>query len=119
MHNCDAADFVKNNSSKITEISEAEQLRLFENIYKEYIKDSVRLYNKYKAKESVDWKDLHLALKDVFVDMVYQGRFRREMVVYFGENKKESVIKFIKNDAALLSDEMGRQRIPYILRLMK
>jgi hypothetical protein len=119
MHHCTAAEFVKENALKITEITENEQLRLFEHIYKDYVKDSIRLYSKYKNQNSVTWENLHQILKDVFVDIIYQGRFNKEMVVIFGENKKESVIKLIKNTPALLSDEKGRNRIPYMMRLMK
>jgi hypothetical protein len=116
---CSASDFVKENREKISEITEYQQLRIFELIYKDYVRDSIRFYNKYKKQDSVSWEKLHQILKDVFVDMKYQGVLKDKMVLIFGRNEKSDVIDLIKGSTVLLSFEPGRARIPYIQRGMK
>lgn len=85
---CSARDFVKEKRDKIEDITKIQQLRLFELTYKDYVKDSIRFYNKYKTKDSISWEKLHQILKDVFVDMKYQGVLNQKMVPIFGRNKK-------------------------------
>ncbi len=73
---------------EIGEITEAQQLKLFELTYKHYLKYTVRFYNKYKNKDSVPWEKLHPILKDVFDDVKYQGVLSYNMVPIFGNNRK-------------------------------
>ncbi|WP_261640831.1 hypothetical protein [Erwinia mallotivora] len=70
---CAASDFVKNNTGSTIELTEHQQLRLFEKVCARYVKDSIRFYNKYKKQDSVLWNKLHSTLQEVFVDMKYQG----------------------------------------------
>ncbi|QGX91729.1 hypothetical protein EFZ10_08870 [Tatumella sp. TA1] len=111
---CSARDFVKENRNKIEDITEIQQLRLFELTYKGYLSDSIRFYNRYKKHDSISWGNLHPILKDVFVDMKYQGVLNQKMVPIFGRNKKNDVIDMIKGNIVILSFEQGRGRIPYI-----
>lgn len=111
---CNARDFVKEKRNKIEDITEIQQLRLFELTYKDYVSDSIRFYNKYRKQDSIAWENLHPILKDVFVDMKYQGVLNQNMVPIFGRNKKNDVIDLIKGNIVILSFEQGRGRIPYI-----
>lgn len=111
---CSASDFVKREREYIGEITELQQLRLFELTYQKYIVDSIRFYNKYKKTTSVSWEKLDSTLKDVFVDMKYQGVLYSDMVPIFGRNKKQDVINLIKSVPILHSHEVGRGRISYI-----
>ncbi len=111
---CSARDFVKREREYIGEITELQQLRLFELTYQKYIVDSIRFYNKYKKTTSVSWEKLDSTLKDVFVDMKYQGVLTMEMVPVFGKNEKQNVIDLIKTNADLSSAERARGRVSYI-----
>lgn len=116
---CSADIFVKTNKNEIGEITEAQQVRLFELIYRDYVYDSQRFYNKYKKPDSVPWERLHPILKDVLVDMKYQGALDRMMVPVFGKNQKENIIKLIRTTPVLMTAERGRRREEYIQRHMK
>ncbi|MEW5290433.1 hypothetical protein ABW286_14790 [Erwinia papayae] len=116
---CSASDFVKNNRGATTELTEHQQLRLFEKVCARYVKDSIQFYNKYKKQDSVLWSKLHKTLREVFVDMKYQGALSFEMVPVFGFNDKESVIALISKNIKLLADEPGRCGINYIRENMK
>lgn len=87
--------------------------------YATYLNDSIVFYNRYKKKDSVSWGDLNQALKDVLVDMKYQGRLEVGMVAVFGKNDKKEVTNLIRKSAKLTSDESARQRISYLERNMK
>lgn len=111
---CQAANFVEERRTLIVEINELQQKKLFELDYRRYISESIRLYNTYKKTNSVSWDKLHLALKEVFIDMRYQGVLKTYMVPLFGLNNKDKIIELIKNTPALLIDEKARRRISYL-----
>ncbi|WP_250318500.1 hypothetical protein [Rosenbergiella gaditana] len=87
---------------------------MFELVYKEYVSDTIKFYNKYKNHNSVSWGKLQKEIKDVFTDMKYQGVLTYRMVPDFGKNKKEEIINLIKNNPTLLRDEKARQRIKHL-----
>lgn len=111
---CLADEFVRANKEKIKEITESEQLRLFEIVYVDYVYDSIRFYNKYKSHRAILWEKLDQRLKDVFVDMKYQGRLTKTMVKCFEGNARHDVIKLIRSNAGLMDDERNRSRIRYL-----
>ncbi|MTD42646.1 hypothetical protein GIX45_29250 [Erwinia sp. CPCC 100877] len=111
---CSASDFVKREKDHIGEITELQQLRLFELTYQKYIVDSRRFYNEYKNVTSVSWERLDSGLKDVFIDMKYQGVLTIEMVPIFGRNEKQALINLIKTTPGLSAAEPARGRVPYI-----
>ncbi|WP_241574553.1 hypothetical protein [Rosenbergiella nectarea] len=113
-HSCSARDFVIENRKKITDITEIQQLNLFNLTYSRYEVDSMRFYNKYKTSTSVLWEALHPILKDVLVDMKYQGVLSFDMVPIFGLNCKDRVIELLKNNQATKPYEASRGRIAYI-----
>lgn len=112
-HSCSARDFVIENRKKITDITEIQQLNLFNLTYSRYEVDSMRFYNKYKISTSVLWEALHPILKDVLVDMKYQGVLSFDMVPIFGLNCKDRVIELLKNNQATKPYELSRGRIAY------
>ncbi len=116
---CLASEFIKENRDSIGEITEIQQIRLFERTYQIYVNDSKRYYNKFKKTESVSWEELKKILKDVLVDMKYQGRLEVNMIPIFGENDKLKIIALLRNRKTLLSDEQARRRIPYIEQEME
>lgn len=79
----------------------------------------MRFYNKYKTSTSVLWEALHPILKDVLVDMKYQGVLSFDMVPIFGLNCKDRVIELLKNDRVSRLYEESRGRIAYIERSMQ
>ena len=111
---CQTAEFVNERKTSIIEISEIEQRRLFELDYNRYIGESIRLYHLYKKIDSVSWDKLHPILKEVLIDMRYQGVLRREMIPVFGLNKKDEVIKLIRTTIDLSIHERARGRVNYI-----
>ena len=119
LSHCKAANFVKERKASITEISELQQRKLFELDYNRYISESIRLYNIYKKSNSVSWDELHPVLKEVFIDMLYQGALRDKMVPIFGLNKKDEVIGLIKTTIDLLIHEKARGRVNYIKENMR
>jgi len=118
-HSFSARDFVIENRNKITDITEIQQLKLFNLIYSRYEVDSTRFYNKYKISTSTLWEALHPILQDVLVDMKYQGVLSFEMVPIFGLNNKERVIELLKNDRVSTLYEASRGRISDIERSMQ
>ncbi|MEW5290431.1 MULTISPECIES: hypothetical protein [Erwinia] len=62
---------------------------------------------------------MHKTLREVFVDMKYQGRLARNMVHLFGMNDKKIIISLIQGSTKLMSDENARQRIEYLKENMK
>jgi len=115
-HSCSARDFVIENKNKITDITEIQQLNLFNLTYSRYEVDSIRFYNKYKISSSVLWEALHPILKDVLVDMKYQGVLSYEMIPTFGLSSKEMVIELIQNNQSTRLYEESRGRVAYIKR---
>lgn len=116
---CAASDFVRNNKGSTIELTEQQQLRLFEHVYAMYVKDSIRFYNKYKQQGSVSWSELHKVLKEVLIDMRFQGALRHEMISVFGKNQKQDVIRLINGNAFLANYESARGRVRYIQECMR
>lgn len=108
---CLASDFVRINRNSIKEITEVQQLRLFEIVYPEYVHNAMRFYNSWRKQGSVSWNNLTPELREVFVDMLYQGAMTKSYISYFQENK-------INNDISVLNkinNRYGQDR--YIRRL--
>ncbi|RRZ89863.1 hypothetical protein [Erwinia sp. 198] len=83
--------------------------------YSDYYYKAENFYFRRKGKDAVAWRDLDQALRDVFVDMFYQGRLNPNRVKYFEKNDRSNVIRLIKGNRLLSGDEAGRNRIGYLL----
>ncbi|WP_241647840.1 pesticin C-terminus-like muramidase [Rosenbergiella metrosideri] len=114
LQGCVAANFVKNNKSKIGEITEVQQVKLFQKTYEKYVQHAIYFYKKYKGIESIEWNRLDPRIRDVFVDILYQGLMNKDLVKYFEKNKKEDVINMIKKTKGIMMYEKNRGRIKYL-----
>ncbi len=83
---------------------------LFEAVYPEYTNKAKRFYNKYKGANAVAWRELHPVLKEVFIDMRYQGAMTIGYVSSFKRNDIGSALKLIES----IGDLYGKDR--YIRR---
>lgn len=113
---CQANNFVIRNKNEIGEITESQQLQLFNTIYPSYASDAVRFYNKYKKSNSVNWDKLHPALKEVFIDMKYQGILTQKMVYVFSENDSKKIISLLQKTP---DDERRRSRVDFLMGNIK
>ncbi|MEW5291072.1 hypothetical protein ABW286_18110 [Erwinia papayae] len=116
---CRAAEFVKNNKESTGEITEIQQLRLFQIIWSEYFNNASDFYYRRKIPGSLPWDKLAPEIKEVFVDMFYQGRMTIDRVRFFTNNDKNEIIKLIRSNSLLTGDEVGRKRIKYLVENMK
>lgn len=107
---CQAEKFVRQHKNEIGEITELQQLMLFEAVYPEYTNKAKRFYNKYKGANAVAWRELHPVLKEVFIDMRYQGAMTIGYVSSFKRNDIGSALKLIES----IGDLYGKYR--YIRR---
>jgi Bacterial toxin homologue of phage lysozyme, C-term len=112
---CNAGEFVRDNRDKIGEITERQQLRLFEIAYNEIKTDTVRLYDKYRGQGSVSWDKLNPVLKDVMIDLRYQGLLFAARIKFFEKNDHNEVINLIKKSPDIYGYEKMRGRVKYIL----
>ncbi|EXU75765.1 hypothetical protein ABW286_11220 [Erwinia papayae] len=114
---CKAGEFVRKNRDEIGEITESQQVILFEKIYPAY---EIRARNNYnhwmrKYRNAKKWSELSLPIKNVLVDFVYNGYTKSERPMLAGSNNNiKELILYIKSSPVLLSDEPGRNRISYL-----
>lgn len=114
LHKCQAGSFVLKNKIDIEEITEAQQVKLFNLTYPAYESDALRLYNKYKSNNSVQWEDLNLRIRDVLIDMKYQGNLRRSDILIFEKNNVNEIIDLILSTPRIRQYEAARNRVNYL-----
>lgn len=115
---CQASEFVDKNKDKIGEISHDAQLSLFNMIYPGYVSKAQAFYNKWvvnnkKIKQKKKWEDLSDAVKDIFVDVHYQGGMSLSFAIACATNDVDYIIENIKS-SRLFSYEPGRHRISFL-----
>jgi len=115
LHHCAALDFVEKNRELIGEITEKQQLKLFEITYTDYLIDAKRFYNKYRSPRSLNWQELNLRIRDIFIDLKYQGLLKKVDTHEFENNDISLVINFIKKSPQIMYYEKNRGRINYLL----
>ncbi|WP_261642560.1 pesticin C-terminus-like muramidase [Erwinia mallotivora] len=103
---CRAAEFVKNNKESTGEITEIQQLRLFQIIWSEYFNNASDFYHRRKMPGSLPWDKLAPEIKEVFVDIFYQGRMTIDRVNFFTNNDKNAIIKLIRSNSLFTDDEV-------------
>ncbi|WP_130832320.1 pesticin C-terminus-like muramidase [[Erwinia] mediterraneensis] len=114
---CEAMKFVKNNREEIGVISKESQLKLFENSYREYALRAEYFYRRrVKNKNKTRWEDLNERIKDVFIDVYYQGLMSIKFAETVSGNDPLAVIRYIENDEKIISYESHRKRIPHLIR---
>lgn len=111
-----AKGFVNKNRDLIGEISIKQQVSLFNNTYKLYIS---RAEARYKAKTAMivgacSWRNLNPIIRDVLIDIVYQGMEGTQIMTVASSNNIDDLIYFLKNTPVYLQFERGRNRIGYL-----
>lgn len=111
-----AEGFVKKNRDSIGEITIRQQISLFNNTYKIYIS---RTEARYKAKTALiagacAWRNLNTIIRDVLIDIVYQGMEGAQVMAAASSNNIDDLISFLKNTPVYLQFERGRNRIGYL-----
>lgn len=110
-----ADDFVKRNRNRIGEITEQQQVNLFNSTYPVYERRAEAVYNAKTVhiEGRAAWKDLHPAIRDVLVDVVYQGYKGVTTMPAAAKNDIDYFIQFIKS-SGLITDEKNRNRIGHL-----
>ncbi|ERK17016.1 EF hand domain protein [Pantoea sp. AS-PWVM4] len=114
-----AADaFVKSYRHACGIISRESQARLFELIYPSYASRARKIYESYAAvvQHATPWPSLHKAIREIIVDLVYQGLGYRTVLEPCMANDFDSLIHFIETDHRTRRYERGRQRANYLRR---
>lgn len=115
-----ASTFVKQYKEKIGVITHQQQMDLFNIIYAGYIKIAKNRYADYSANvpDRVNWNELHPAIRDILVDLAYQGIKGKRTMSVAAKNDIDLLIILIESEPELLKYEAGRNRAGY-LRMRK
>lgn len=103
-----AGQFVKVYGPLIGEITHAQQIRLFEIVYREKLNYARGVYsrNSRHVHDALIWYKIDKEIRDVFVDTIYQGnRTAPEMVKIMAQGgSRNEIIEYLKNDTVLSGD---------------
>lgn len=95
-------------------LADFQQTNLFKISFPSYIKRARGFYNRYKSANAVSWEDMDERMRDIFIDMIYQGSMRIRYVSFFEENNPDAVISLIKNISSLAAYDKSRKRVVYL-----
>lgn len=115
----EAGSFVSNNKIDIGEITEEQQINLFNLIYPGYISRVITNYNKWTSDVSSakNWDELDEPIQEVLIDFVYQGFTKGPNPMLAGSNNdKQELINYIRNTPGISRYEPGRHRANYLER---
>ncbi|ELY5938494.1 hypothetical protein SNN83_001572 [Cronobacter malonaticus] len=106
----------KPHGSYLGEISYFQQIELFKSSYLEKKNYAKHFYVKTATTKpnAPSWDDLDQKIKDVLVDIFYQGTRYPASLVEAALADKTALINFIQEDPALMRYEPARQRIRYL-----
>lgn len=103
-----AGQFVKVYGPFIGEITHAQQIRLFEIVYREKLNYAKGVYsrNSRLVTDALTWNKIDKVIRDVFVDTIYQGnRTAPDMVKIMARGgSRNQTIEYLKNDPILSGD---------------
>lgn len=105
----EAKKFVNENKHNFNPISEEAELNLFNQIYPEYIARAEAKASDPAVVEKygyTDWDNLHPGIKEVLVDMTYQGQYR-------SSTRKLIQPAVVANDLELFLSQMQSPDWPY------
>ncbi|EBP3213771.1 peptidoglycan-binding protein [Salmonella enterica] len=114
-----AGAFVTNNKRDIGEITEEQQIRLFNHIYPDYITRTITNYNRWTSDVAAakHWDELDQPIQEVLIDFVYQGFTKGPRPMLAGSNNdKQELINYIRNTPGISRYEPGRHRADYLER---
>lgn len=114
-----AAEFVRLNRAGIGEITEQQQAALFNQIYPDYERRAETVYNTRTANtpNRTEWVSLHPAIRDVVVDIIYNGFRGLSTMPAASENNVDNFINYIQNNEELNQAgqrERSRRRVEYL-----
>lgn len=111
----DAERFVRSNQD-IGEITTEQQIKLFNNIYPAYEnRAQLRYKEKTKGMSNVTkWEDLNPVLRDILVDIVYNGYEGKDAMPAASKNNISQFIAFLKNHKVYSGDNRNQYRVPYL-----
>ena len=116
LHGNKARDFVRQNKQICGSITRSMQVNLFSRIYPAYVSRAQTFYDSYKSADCTPWSDLKAVIKDVIVDMCYQGVLRKLDIEVLGQNDTDLAIRLISSTPRINKYENGRHRISYLKR---
>lgn len=114
LHGDKARDFVRKNKQICGSITRSAQINLFSRIYPGYISRAKTFYSAHKNADCTAWDSLNSILRDVIVDMCYQGVLRSVDIPILGQNDINLAIKLISSTSRINKYENGRHRISYL-----
>ncbi|QWT41095.1 pesticin C-terminus-like muramidase [Dickeya dadantii] len=105
-----------NSNQDIGEITTEQQINLFNNIYPAYeSRAQLRYKEKTKGMSNVTkWEDLNPAIRDILVDIVYQGYEGQTAMPAASKNNFDQLITLLKTNDKYKKDEKNRHRAPYL-----
>ncbi len=105
-----------NDNKDIGEITTEQQIKLFNNIYPAYeSRAQLRYKEKTKGMRNVTkWEDLNPAIRDILVDIVYQGFQGKQAMPAASQNNIDQFITFLNNNKEYQQYEKGRHRVAYL-----
>ncbi|UMO87627.1 pesticin C-terminus-like muramidase [Pectobacterium sp. PL64] len=111
-----AKEFVRVNKDKIGEITEQQQISLFKYTYRNYVIRARSVYNQKTKdmREKPDWEELQPAIRDILIDVVYQGYRGDTIMLAATTNNIDDIISLIMNSSELRRDENSRNRVKYL-----
>ncbi|MDR7343836.1 peptidoglycan hydrolase-like protein with peptidoglycan-binding domain [Pantoea alhagi] len=115
-----AEQFVTVFGPMIGEITHQQQIRLFDVIYPQYVSLAKGYYFRHTKKlqiipDAVSWEAIDSKIKDVYIDIVYQGVDDiTQLVKAVASNDKDELKKLIKNTPRYMQFEKERKRIGYL-----
>ncbi|APG17792.1 hypothetical protein A3780_09570 [Kosakonia radicincitans] len=110
LKNREADQFVKVYGPLVGEITHQQQIRLFEIAYREKIEYGKGVYSRQVRRlditNALDWNSLDKAIRDAFIDTLYQGNITaKQMVKIMAEGgSRQQIIDYLRNDSNLGSD---------------
>jgi len=112
-----AGQFVQVYGPMVGEISHQQQIRLFEIAYRIKRDETERSYlrNTKNQHEAIPWHSLNQKIRDVLVDIYYQGTTEAESLCLSAmDNDESKLIAHISANAHYMTFESSRNRIRYL-----
>lgn len=111
-----AGAFVKVYGPLVGEITHQQQIRLFELAYQVKLNEARNLYRRlsHKIPDAPAWDQLEQKIRDVIVDIFYQGVHNARALFQAAVEGRAALITHIKNTSVYMSYEDHRQRIRYL-----
>lgn len=107
--------FISKNRDAIGEITRTQQVSLFNKIYPSYVSAAKLRYERnISGFHACSWDGLDPAIRDVLVDIVYQGFKGTEAMKAASANNPKEFILFLKSKKEYMIYEKGRNRIGYL-----